>query len=155
MEECISRGNSELQVAYVQMLILILDNDSNPDVKLRYTKYLGLLQGLSLKYVELNAQGRSYFSTASDPFIKFNVPLNAEALDRQQIVATAVYDLSDTTKFPKNESYIFAGFLNFCKCWGLIRHQVTIYHSGNTRIRPDINGCFQHINQCIKGKNDT
>ncbi len=53
----------------------------------------------NLKYVELNFQGESYLTTSINSFINFNIQVKSEFLENQQIVATAVYDVSDTTKF--------------------------------------------------------
>jgi len=52
-----------------------------------------------LKYVVLDFQGENYLTTSNSSFISFNVHVNGEFLETQQIVATAVYDMVDTTKF--------------------------------------------------------
>ncbi|MBK7868347.1 MAG: hypothetical protein IPJ75_15935 [Ignavibacteriales bacterium] len=52
-----------------------------------------------LKYVVLDFQGENYLTTSNSSFISFNVHVNGEFLDTQRIVATAVYDMVDTTKF--------------------------------------------------------
>ncbi len=55
MQECIIRGSADMQVTYFQMLVLLLDEEGcGTGARGRYTKYLGLMQGLSTRYGELN-----------------------------------------------------------------------------------------------------
>jgi len=54
---------------------------------------------VSLQYVELNFQGENYLTDSISTFINFNVQVKSEFLENQQIIATAVYDVTDTTKF--------------------------------------------------------
>jgi photosystem II stability/assembly factor-like uncharacterized protein/pimeloyl-ACP methyl ester carboxylesterase len=52
-----------------------------------------------LQYVELYFQGKNYLTDSINSFINFNVQVKGDFLENQQIVATAVYDVTDTSKF--------------------------------------------------------
>jgi len=54
VDECLIGDNEDLQVAYLQILIIIIDGDCGNEWRNRYALHLGILQGLSEKHQELN-----------------------------------------------------------------------------------------------------
>ena len=54
MEECLIKDIQELQLTYLQVLVLIIETDCGEEWKNRYVNHIGTLQGLSEKYPELN-----------------------------------------------------------------------------------------------------